>query len=161
MEWSLHKNDWSRRKNHELETTLKSLVRVLDDSQISMAKMGERLETPLLRRCLLMESLCRANFRAELENILHRHGIADVHESGSASGKLYRAWAGLESALGAGDEAMLSTAEQAEDGIRDAYRASLTANLPLPVRQTLVEQQTHILIAGDFLSAQRHRLKAA
>ncbi|HXE09711.1 MAG TPA: PA2169 family four-helix-bundle protein [Acidobacteriaceae bacterium] len=153
--------EWAARKNKELYATLRSLIRVLGDSQRGMAEIGERLKDQTLRRYFLMESLRRANFRAELENILHRHGIADVYEPGSASGVLYRAWANLKSALGAGDEAMLGIAEEAENEARDAYREALNAQLPVPVRQTVVEQRTHILIAHDYLREQREGLKAA
>ena len=153
--------DWARRKTHELETTLRALIRVLGDSQRGMAEIGERLQDQTLRRYFLMESLRRANFRGELENILHQHGVADVNESGTMTGKVYRAWAELKAALGAGDDAMLETAEQAEDEARDAYRVALNAELPVPVRQKVVEQRTHILIAHEYLREQREGLKAA
>ena len=153
--------DWARRKHFELETTLRSLIRVLEDSQRGMAEIGERLRDQTMRRYFLMESLRRANFRGELENILHQHGIADINESGTAMGIVYRAWAGLKAALGAGDDAMLATAEQAEEEARDAYRIALNAELPVPVRQKVVEQRTHILIAHEYLREQREGLKAA
>ena len=153
--------EWAGRKNKELHATLRSLIRVLSDSQRGMAEIGERLKDQTLRRYFLMESLRRANFRAELENVLHRDGVADVQEGGTAAGALYRAWAGLKSALGAGDEAMLGVAEHAEEEARDAYREALNAQLPVPIRQTVVEQRTHILIAHDYLREQRQGLRAA
>ena len=153
--------EWAKRKNQELERILRSLIRVLEDSQRGMAEIGERLNDQTLRRYFLMESLRRANFRGELENILHQQGIADVNESGTAMGVVYRSWAGLKSALGAGDDAMLATAEQAEDEARDAYRMALNAELPVPVRQKVVEQRTHILIAQEYLREQREGVKAA
>jgi uncharacterized protein (TIGR02284 family) len=153
--------DWAKRKTQEMETTLRSLIRVLEDSQRGMAAIGERLQDQTLRRYFLMESLRRANFRGELENILHQHGVADVNEGGTAVGTVYRAWAELKAALGAGDSAMLATAEQAEDEARDAYRMALNVELPVPVRQKVVEQRTHILIAHEYLREQREGLKAA
>ncbi len=153
--------DWAKRKTQELETTLRSLIRVLGDSQRGMAEIGERLNDTTLRRYFLMESLRRANFRGELENILHQHGVADVHESGTAVGSVYRAWAELKSALGAGDDAMLATAEQGEEEARDAYATALNVELPVPVRQKIAEQRTHILIAHEYLREQREGLKAA
>src|SRR5665213_2406414 len=106
--------DRSGRKNQELKSALRSVIRVLEDSQKGMAEIGERLQDSELRRNFLTESLRRANFRGELENVLHRRGVADVHESGTAAAALSRVWTRLESALGAGDEAMLDTVEQAE-----------------------------------------------
>jgi uncharacterized protein (TIGR02284 family) len=153
--------DSTRRKEQELESTLRSLIGVLEDSQRGMAELGEQMKDQTLRRYFLMESLRRANFRGELENILHQHGVADVHETGTAAGAIYRAWAGLKAALGAGDEAMLKTAEEAEAEARDVYRIALNVELPAPVRQKIVEQRTHILIAHDYLREQREGLKAA
>ncbi|HWB33307.1 MAG TPA: PA2169 family four-helix-bundle protein [Acidobacteriaceae bacterium] len=153
--------DWSVRRNKELAGTLRSLIQVLEDSQRGMATIGEHLREPALRRYFLMESLRRANFRGELENILHQHGVADVHESGTVVAALYRAWTGLQAVLGAGDNAMLATADEAEHEARDAYRAALKAELPVPVRQTIVEQQSHILMAADYLREQQQELSAA
>jgi len=153
--------DRSKRKTEELESTLRSLIRVLEDSQRGMAEIGERLHDQTMRRYFLMESLRRANFRGELENILHQHGVADVHESGTATGKLHRAWAGLKAALGAGDDAMLAAAEAAEKEACAAYQEALHVELPVPVRQKVVEQRTHILIAHEYLHEQRQGLRAA
>ena len=97
----------------------------------------------------------RANFRGELENVLHRHGVHDVHETGTTEGALYRTWAGLKAKLGGGDETLLKTAEEAEHEAKDAYADALKQELPLPIRQLLTEQQTQILISHDFISNAR------
>ena len=62
-------------KNAEMETGLRSLINVLLDSQKGFADIGEHLKDETLKRYFLAESLKRANFRAELENELHRHGV--------------------------------------------------------------------------------------
>jgi len=148
-------------KNSELESSLKSVINALEDGQKGMAEIGEHLKDDSVKRFFLAESLKRASFRGELENELHRHGVADVHETGTASGAVYRAWAGLKAKLGGGDHTLLETAEQSEDGTRDAYKDALDQELPLPLRQLLVEQQTHILSAHDFIRAQRDKHKAS
>ena len=79
-----------------------------------MAEIGEYLKDERLKIFFLAESLKRANFRGELENELHRHGVADVHESGTAAGVLNRAWSELKAKLGGGDHTLLETAEQGE-----------------------------------------------
>jgi uncharacterized protein (TIGR02284 family) len=147
-------------RSSELENTLKSVINVLEDGQKGMAEIGEYLKDETLKRFFLTESLKRASFRGELENELHRHGVADVNESGTASGVVYRAWAGLKAKLGGGDHTLLETAEQSEDETKDAYKDALDQELPLPLRQLLVEQQTHILTAHDFIRAERDKLKA-
>jgi uncharacterized protein (TIGR02284 family) len=146
-------------KNVELESLLKSVINVLEDGQKGMAEIGEHLKSETLKHYFLAESLKRANFRGELENVLHRHGVPDVHESGTATGALYRTWAGLKAKLGGGDRTLLETAEQAEDEARDAYKDALSRELPLPVRQLLAEQQTQILTSHDYIRDERNAMK--
>jgi uncharacterized protein (TIGR02284 family) len=148
-------------KNEELESALKTVINVLEDGQKGMAEIGEHLKDETLKRYFLAESLKRASFRGELENELHRHGVADVHESGTVTGALYRTWAGLKAKLGGGDHTLLETAEQGEDEAKAAYKDALNRELPLPIRQLLTEQQTHILMSHDYVRAQRDASKAA
>ena len=146
-------------KNAELESALKSLINVLEDGQKGMVEIGEHLKNEDLKRYFLAESLERARFRGELENELHRHGVADVHESGTAAGMVNRAWAGLKVKLGGGDHTLLESAEEAEDEAKAAYSDALEQNLPMPLRQLLTEQQTHILASHDFIRDKRDALK--
>jgi len=148
-------------KNQEFEAALKNVIKTLEDSQKGMAEIGDRLEDPELKRFFLAESLKRANFRGELENELHRHGIADVEESGTMAGALYRAWAGLKARLGGTDQSLVTTAEEADRETLEAYKEALDENLPIPVRQLLVEQQTQILSACDFMREARTQYKKA
>jgi uncharacterized protein (TIGR02284 family) len=147
-------------KTYALESTLKSVINALEDGQKGMAEIGEHLKDEALKRYFLAESLKRANFRGELENELHRHGVADVHETGTAAGAVYRVWADLKAKLGGGDHTLLETAEQGEDEAKSAYKDALEQELPLPVRQMLTEQQTHILTSHDFIRERRDALKA-
>src|ERR1700761_2427162 len=98
-------------KNRQMERVLLDVIKVLQDSQKGFADIGEHLKDQTLKRYFLAESLKRANFRAELENELHRHGVADVHETGTASGTIHRVWGDLKAKLGGGDHTLLSTAE--------------------------------------------------
>lgn len=146
-------------KNQEVESALKSVINVLEDGQKGMAEIGEHLKDVSLKHFFLAESLKRANFRGELENELHRHGVADVKETGTVTGTLYRTWAGLKAKLGGGDHSLLETAEQAEDEAKSAYKDALSRELPLPVRQLLVEQQTQILTSHDFVRDARNAMR--
>ena len=148
-------------KNQEFEAALKNVIKTLEDSQKGMAEIGDRLDDPELKRFFLAESLKRANFRGELENELHRHGIADVEESGTMAGALYRAWAGLKARLGGTDQSLVSTAEEADKETVQAYKDALDEDMPVPVRQLLVEQQTQILSACDFMREARAQYKKA
>jgi uncharacterized protein (TIGR02284 family) len=147
-------------KNYELETVLKSVINSLEDGQKGMADIGEHLKNETLKRYFLAESLKRANFRGELENELHRHGVADVHESGTVSGALQRAWADVKAKLGGGDHTLLETAEQGEDEAKKSYKDALDQELPLPIRQLLTEQQAHIIASHDYVRDHRNALRS-
>ncbi len=139
--------------NKEMERVLLDVIKVLEDGQKGFAEIGEHLKDDQVKRFFLAESLKRANFRAELENELHRAGMADVKESGTAGGALHRTWAEVKAHLGGGDHTLLETAEQGEDAAKKAYKEALEQELPLPIRQLLAEQQAHVMSAHDYVKA--------
>jgi uncharacterized protein (TIGR02284 family) len=143
-------------KNRQTERVLLDVIKVLQDGQKGFADIGEHLKDETLKRYFLAESLKRANFRAELENELHRAGMADVKESGSASGAIHRTWGDIKAKLGMGsDHELLATAEQGEDVAKKAYADALEHDLPMPIRQLLTEQQGHILNSHDYVKSHR------
>ncbi len=146
-------------KNEELVKTLKSVINVLQDGQKGFADLGEHLKDDTLKRYFLAESLKRANFRAELENELHRHGIKDIHEEGTTAGAIHRTWGDIKGkVLGSADHELLATAEQGEDTAKKTYKEALEKDLPLPVRQLLSEQNAHIMTAHDYVKSHRDAL---
>jgi uncharacterized protein (TIGR02284 family) len=146
-------------RNKETEKVLLDVIKVLQDGQKGFADIGEHLKDDTLKRYFLAESLKRANFRAELENELHRAGMADVKESGSVSGAVHRVWGDLKAHLGAGsDHQLLATSEQGEDVAKDAYKKALEHDLPLPVRELLTTQQAHINSSHDYVRNHRDAL---
>jgi uncharacterized protein (TIGR02284 family) len=142
-------------KNKEMESVLLDVIKSLQDGQKGFAEIGEHLKDETLKRFFLAESLKRANYRAELENELHRAGMADVSESGSTAGAIHRAWGELKAKLGGGDHSLLETAEQGEDEAKKAYKEALEHDLPLPIRQLLTAQQAHIIAAHDYVRNSR------
>ena len=150
-------------KNKDMERVLLDVVKILNDGQKGFADIGEHLKDDTLKRYFLAESLKRANFRAELENELHRAGMADVKESGSVAGALHRTWGDLKAKMGIGttDHSLLETAEQGEDVAKKAYKDALEHNLPLPIRQLLTEQQAHIQTSHDYVKSHRDAKAAA
>ncbi len=147
-------------KQNEVKRVLHSLINTLQDSQKGFADIGEHLKDETLKRFFLAESLKRANFRAELENELHRQGEHDVKESGSAAGAIHRIWGDLKAKLGGGDHTLLETAEQGEDEAKKAYKDALAQELPLPVHQLVTEQQSHILTSHDYVKRARDERKS-
>ncbi|MEO6802378.1 MAG: PA2169 family four-helix-bundle protein [Granulicella sp.] len=143
-----------------MEKVLRNLINSLHDSQKGFADIGEHLQDDQLKRYFLAESLKRANFRGELENELHRHGVADVNETGTTSGTVHRVWGDLKAKLGGGDHALLETAEQGEDVAKAAYADALDQELPLPLHQLLSEQQSHVITSHDYVRNHRDALAA-
>src|ERR1700723_1479491 len=138
-------------RQHEMQLALKELINTLQDSQKGFADIGDHLKDETLKRHFLSESLKRASFRGDLEEILHQNGVHDIKESGTTTGTLRRTWGDLKAKLGGGDHTLLETAEQGEDEAKKAYADVLEQDLPLPVRQLVAEQQAHVLTAHDFV----------
>ncbi|WP_035348832.1 PA2169 family four-helix-bundle protein [Edaphobacter aggregans] len=147
-------------KRNEMQLAVLSVISTLLDGQKGFAEIGDHLKDETLKRYFLAESLKRAQFRGDLEEVLHQNGVHDIKESGSVAGTLHRVWGDLKAKLGGGDHALLATAEQGEDAAKEAYADALKQNLPLPVRQLLAEQQAHILSSHDYVRSQRDALAA-
>ena len=139
----------------EVEATLHAVINSLIDGQEGFLKFGEELKDETLKHYFLQESLKRAEFRGNLEAVLHDEGVHDIKESGSVSGALIRTWGELKAALGAGDHSLLETAERAEDAAVKAYTEALKVKLPFPVRELLTTQAAHIQRSHDYVKAAR------
>jgi uncharacterized protein (TIGR02284 family) len=147
-------------RQNEMQLALNELISALLDSQKGFADIGEHLKDQTLKHYFLAESLKRASFRGDLEEVLHQNGVHDIKESGTTVGAMHRAWGDLKAKLGGGDHTLLETAEQGEDAAKKAYADVLDQDLPLPVRQLVAEQQAHILTAHDFVRSHRDALAA-
>ncbi len=134
---------------------MRTVIQNLIDGQEGFQKIGEELKDQALKRFFLAESLKRAEFRGELETILHQEGIGDINETGSAAGAFVRAWTSLKSALGGGKHSLLETAEEAEDATKQAYADALDKFLPAPIREVLIRQAAHIEGAHNYIKAAR------
>ena len=143
-------------KTTEFVTVCKEVINILEDGQKGFADIGSHLKEETLKRYFLAESLKRANFRAELENELHRHGVPDVHEEGTTAGKIHRAWFDFKEKIHAADDhSLLASAESGEDEAKKVYADALAQELPLPLRQLLAEQNAHILSSHQFIRDHR------
>jgi uncharacterized protein (TIGR02284 family) len=142
-----------------MEDALVSVIDTLLDSQNGFQTIGDEIKDENLRLYFLAESLNRAQFRGELETVLHQEGVHDIKEHGTANGTALRIWAELKSKLGGGDHTLLETAEQSEDAAKEAYEEALAGELPLPVREILFKQALHIENSHDFVKAARDSRK--
>ncbi|MGH9615191.1 MAG: PA2169 family four-helix-bundle protein [Acidobacteriaceae bacterium] len=128
---------------------VKSVIQVLHDGHNGLAAIGAEVKNENAKHFLLQETQLRAEYAAELENELHRMGVPDVNEGGTAAGTAHRVWADLKAKLGGGDHTLLATAEQGEDEAKEKYADALKENLPGNIASMLREQQTHILESHD------------
>jgi len=143
------------------EKNLRDLIETLRDGHQGFIELEKNLKDPEARKVFREETLVRAGFAAELENELHRFGVKDVKVASSTAGKVHRAWGELKARLGGGDHALLATAEKGEDEAKHAYEEALASeDFPLPLREMLLRQQRHILMAHDRVKALRERLAA-
>jgi uncharacterized protein (TIGR02284 family) len=143
----------------ETEEALRMVIQTLIDGQEGFQKIGDELTDETLKRYFLGESLTRAQFRGDLETVLHQEGVHDVKESGSVSGAVHRVWADLKVRFGGGDHALLEAAEQGEDEAIETYEDALNRELPLPVRELLVSQLAHIDASHDYAKMARDSRK--
>jgi len=143
-------------KNAEFIAVCKEVINILEDGQKGLADIGSHLQDETLKRYFLAESLKRANFRAELENELHRHGVPDVHEEGTAGGTARRVWFDIKEKLHkSDDQSLLETAEEGEHEAIRVYADALSQELPLPLRQLLAEQNANILSSHNYIRDHR------
>jgi uncharacterized protein (TIGR02284 family) len=156
---SLASKETHKLTNKEVEDTLLSVIQSLIDGQEGFQSIGEHLKNETMKRYFLAESLKRASFRGDLENMLHTEGVHDVKESGTVSGTLHRTWGDLKAKLGGSDHTLLETAEAAEDAAKEAYKEALTKELPLPVHQLLSTQYAHIQTSHDYVKTARDSSK--
>lgn len=138
-----------------LEEPLRSLVDRLLDAQTSLREKGEQFEDPTLKLHFFDESLLRAQFRGDLETVLHHEGVKDVDAGGTVASALHRAWGELKAKLGGEDRSLIDAAENDQLADVEAYARALQGDLPLPVRQTLVSQANHIQFFLEYLRAAR------
>jgi len=139
----------------EVEEALRNIIESLIDSQEGFQQIGDELKDETHKHYFLVESLKRAQFRGDLETVLHQEGVHDIKESGTASGAVQRTWANLKHKLGGGDHTLLETAEQGEDAAKAAYADALNRELPLPIRELLATQSAHIQASHDYVKAAR------
>jgi len=134
---------------------VRSVIRVLHDGQKGLAAIGSELKNESAKHYLLEETQVRAEYAAELENELHRLGVHDVKEGGTAVGAVERAWGDLKAKFGGGDHTLLETAEQGEDDAKAKYAEALKETLPGNVAELLREQQAHIVESHDMIRGLR------
>ena len=113
-----------------------------------LATIGAELKNETAKHYFLQETQLRAEYAAELENELHRLGVHDVHEGGTAAGTAHRVWADVKAKLGGGGRSHIAeTAEQGEDEAKERYSEALNETLPGNIAELLRTTLTYTRIA--------------
>jgi uncharacterized protein (TIGR02284 family) len=131
----------------------------LEDGHKGFAESGNEIKDPSIRTFSLEESRVRAQFANELEDHLHRLGVKNIEETGTAAGAFHRAWADLKVKLGGGDHTLLVTAEQGEDEAKEAYGMALKQHLPNEIEVALKMQLQHVIQAHNKVRVWRDTKK--
>ncbi len=133
--------------NNKTRDILQNLIETCRDGQNGFRESAEHIKNPEVREYFNQQSLERAKFASELEAETRRLGDSDVSTSGTTLAAMHRAWIDLKSALGGGDEAIISAAETGEDSAKKAYEEALKEKLPSDL-QEIVQRQAESVIAS-------------
>ncbi|KAA6461115.1 DUF2383 domain-containing protein [Acidobacteria bacterium AB60] len=145
----------------QAEGMLRQVIENLVDAQEGLQHIGDAVRDEHVKRFLLSESLARADFRGQLENILHQEGVRDVHVTGTPSGKLFNAWSGIKVKAGASEESLLEIAGKEEQKAIDAYHDALSRKLPRPILDILGAQVQRIAASHRVILKARQTVRAA
>ncbi len=101
-------------------------------------------------------------YASELESEVRKVG-GDVAKDTTVSGKIYRVWMDLKSAVtGKARKSILESCEYGEDAAQKAYEEALKedANLPSNVRQLIVNQKAALKTSHDTIKRYRDSQKS-
>ena len=115
----------------------------------------ETEDTELKSRFRMFASQSR-EFSSQLKSIIRDNSGTPV-EGTTTSGKFYRAWMDIKSALSGKDKkAIASSCEFGEDVAKDTYKSVLEEyDLPQDVKTKIVDQQQQILAAHNSIKTLR------
>jgi uncharacterized protein (TIGR02284 family) len=137
------------------------LIETCRDGQEGYRNAAEHTRTAELKDFFNRQSLQRAQFAGELENIAQRLGEADPDRGPSMANKLHRAWFDLKQKFGGGDLSILESVEAGEDSAKKNYQDALRADLPIDVHEIVDTQAHSVLAAHDQVRNLRDSYKKA
>ncbi len=145
----------------DVRGTLQELIETCRDGQNGFRDAAEHTKDTEIRSFFMEQSLERARFAGELEDLIREFGESNPDRTGSVAGALHRKWFDTKVALGGGDHTILESAEQGEDSAKKAYEKALNASLPVNVLEVVRRQAESVRAAHDQVKLLRDRLKKA
>lgn len=145
-----------------LAEELQELIQICRDGQEGYRDGAEHAKGSELKRLLNEVSLERSKFAGDLEREAIRSGKPDVKRSGTTRGSHNRGWAGLKSALGGGDDAILSSLEAGDEFACQRYDEAIKdEQMPAEIVGVLRNQAQALVGTLDRVRALRRNRKAA
>jgi len=148
-----------RQEDHIL--VLQKLIETCRNTQDSFRTAAEQVKDGSLKEFFNHESLERAHFAGELENIVQRLGKHDLVRAPATGGKLHSVWLDIKRVLGGGDASILESVEAGEDVAKKDYEQAIRAELPHDIREIVALQAGSIIKAQDRVRALRDQFKKA
>jgi uncharacterized protein (TIGR02284 family) len=149
------------RNRGDIIDVIQNLIETCRDGQNGFRDAAEHIKDAEIRSFFNEQSLERANFAGELEQIAVRLGEPSVDRSGSTAAAFHRAWIDFKANVGMGDDGVIAAAETGEDAAKKAYEDALKEDLPADVRSTIERQAQSVIRAHNRVRDIRDRRKAA
>ena len=128
-------------QNKPIVDSLHQLIELNKDSDHGYKEASENIEDPELKTILYRLSQQRAEFRGDLEDILHKDYKDDANPSESFLSKLHRSWMDFKTSLASNDnEAVLEECVRGEKHAIEAYEEALKTQLPAYIEEKVKEQ---------------------
>ena len=139
------------------ESTVKELIKTLEDGRDGFAKAAERLDSESAgdaARRFREFSEQRGAMAAELRRCARLEGY-EVPQGGTVAGAVHRGWLAVKDMLTGDDaSAVIAAAEQGEDHAKSKFRDALSdQSLSPEVRAVVQKQATQVNTAHDYVSA--------
>lgn len=145
-------------KRDELVSTLNDLVKINLDRVEGYNKAKEQAkENPELQALFAEKAQQSEGFASDLKHKISSLG-GEYADSSTTPGKIFRAWMDVKNTFKPSDKhSILDSCEFGEDAALKAYKSSLEsdAEIPVEVRQTIAEQQSHIQASHDKIKTYR------
>jgi len=145
----------------DARNVIQDLIETLRDGQNGYREAAEHIKDSEIRSFFQEQSLERARFAGELEDLIREFGESNPDRSGSVAGTLHRKWIDAKAALGGGDHTILESVEQGEDSAKKAYENAFNASLPANVLEVVRRQAESVRAAHDHVKLLRDRVKKA
>ncbi|MEO8694430.1 MAG: PA2169 family four-helix-bundle protein [Acidimicrobiales bacterium] len=140
-------------------TTVKGLIKTLEDGRDGFAKAGERLQNDSASDVSRKFQEFSSRRGAMADELRRGAGLSDYAvEDGTVAGAVHRGWIAVKDALtGDSPSAVISAAEQGEDHAKSKFRDALEdKSLSADVRAIVQRHAVEVEAAHDYVSSLKH-----